>query len=172
MNISLIEGKQNELNLSDSTGGIQISLVHDSTVSLTSGTILKATSLPRKDIGGLSDPYVSVHLYNNGKREYKWKSSIKHKTLFPVYNESFHFNIRGMNIESLQLEVRVKDHDRVGQNDIIGVVMLGKESDHPTGCTHWMEMISPPCNQITFWRPFTNETANKLKIEKTFSEIK
>ena len=159
------------LNQSDCNGDILISLMHDGSADTITGLILKATNLLGMDIGGLSDPYVSVHLYNNGKREYKWKSSIKHKTLFPVYNESFHFDIRGMNIESLQLEIRVKDHDRVGQNDMIGVVMLGKESDHHTGRTHWMEMISSPCNQITFWHSIEKasnySTLKRLSLQKS-----
>lgn len=55
--------------------------------------LLKARNLPRMDVTGLADPYVKIYLLMDGKRIAKKKTHVKKRTLSPVFNESFAFDI-------------------------------------------------------------------------------
>ena len=44
------------------------------------------------DIGGTSDPYVKVYLLPDKNK--KFETKVHRKTLDPVFNESFKFNVR------------------------------------------------------------------------------
>lgn len=45
------------------------------------------------DVTGLADPYVKIYLLCNGQRIAKKKTHVKKRTLSPVFNESFAFDI-------------------------------------------------------------------------------
>ena len=98
-----------------------------------------------------SDPYIKIYLYHKGSKEAKWKSSVKKKTLVPIYNENFRFDVSDMEIDFIRLQLVVMDHDVFGRNDMMGIVELGEGTDHPTGRLQWKEMISSPRNAISRW---------------------
>lgn len=88
-----------------------------------------------------------------GKRQKKWKSTVKKNTLAPVFNEPFHFDIsKGVSISDVHLEVLLMDYDRFSRDDVIGVILLGGEKHgYGTGRTHWTEMLQSPQHTISQW---------------------
>merc|ERR1712062_316739 len=78
---------------SQGRGEILVSLCHQPAASRVTVVVLKARNLPKMDITGLSDPYVKIYLMYNGQRISKKKTHVKKRTLNPVFNESFVFDL-------------------------------------------------------------------------------
>jgi len=136
-----------------STGDLLVSLRYSDRQKQIQGVILKASNLPRPHRFGLADPYVKVYLIHRGKRQAKWKTSIKRSTLLPVFNEPFQFDIVDMNLKNVHLEILVMDHDRFRRNDIIGVVYIGPNSPQECGRSQWSEMLITPRHSVSRWHP-------------------
>uniref|UniRef100_A0A672YCM4 Synaptotagmin n=1 Tax=Sphaeramia orbicularis TaxID=375764 RepID=A0A672YCM4_9TELE len=111
--------------------------------------ILQAAELPAMDVGGSSDPYVKIHLMQNGKRLKKKKTTIKKNTLNPYYNESFSFEV-----PCEQIEVYVVFY--IGKNDAIGKLLLGNNSTG-TELRHWSDMLANPRRPIAQWHSLKPE---------------
>lgn len=108
--------------------------------------------MKKMDVAGLSDPYVKLALYCEGKRIKKKKTSIKKCTLNPHYNESFSFEVPFDLVQKVQLIVTVVDYDRIGTSEPIGKIILGCEqtSGEPE-LRHWMDMLASPRRPIAQW---------------------
>lgn len=81
---------------------------------------LKARNLPKMDVTGLADPYVKIYLLYNGQRIAKKKTHVKKRTLNPVFNESFVFDIPSGadGLDNVSLEFLLLDWDRVTKNEV------------------------------------------------------
>ena len=101
----------------------------------------------------------------NGQRIAKKKTHVKKRTLNPVYNESFLFDVPcNEGLQNISLEFLVLDWDRMTKNEVIGRLELGsaltpKASTPPggeqlnpnPGVHHWSEVINCPRKQIAEW---------------------
>jgi len=78
------------------------------------------------DVTGLADPYVKIYLLYNQQRIAKKKTHVKKRTLSPVFNESFVFDIPngadGLN--NVSLEFMLLDWDRVTKNEVSSLYAL------------------------------------------------
>lgn len=137
-------------------GDICFSLRYVPTAGKLTVVILEAKNLKKMDVGGLSDPYVKIHLMQNGKRLKKKKTTIKKNTLNPYYNESFSFEVPFEQIQKVQVVVTVLDYDKIGKNDAIGKVFVGYNS---TGAElrHWSDMLANPRRPIAQWHTLQQE---------------
>ncbi len=94
---------------------------------------------------------MKIYLVHRGKRITKWKTSIKKNTLFPVFNESFVFDVSMRDLSEISLEVVVMDYDRFSANDLVGVIIIGENSPHKSGRSHWNEIIASPKHRVSHW---------------------
>lgn len=80
---------------------------------------------------------------------------MKKRTLSPVFNESFAFDIpttegTGQNLDGVSLELMLLDWDRVTKNEVIGRLELGPNGTG-TALNHWKEVCNSPRRQIADW---------------------
>ncbi|XP_061578638.1 synaptotagmin-1b [Cololabis saira] len=148
---------------SEKLGDICLSLRYVPTAGKLTVVILEAKNLKKMDVGGLSDPYVKIHLMQNGKRLKKKKTSIKKNTLNPYYNESFSFEVPCEQIEKVQIAVTVLDYDKIGKNDAIGKVLLGVNGSG-TEQRHWADMLANPRRPIAQWHSLQLEDDVNVQI--------
>uniref|UniRef100_A0AAR2K9U0 C2 domain-containing protein n=1 Tax=Pygocentrus nattereri TaxID=42514 RepID=A0AAR2K9U0_PYGNA len=146
-------------------GDICLSLRYVPTAGKLTVVILEAKNLKKMDVGGLSDPYVKIHLMQNGKRLKKKKTTIKKNTLNPYYNESFSFEVPSEQIQKVQVVVTVLDYDKIGKNDAIGKVLVGLNSSG-TEQRHWADMLANPRRPIAQWHALKPEEEVDAEISK------
>ncbi|CRK92131.1 CLUMA_CG005729, isoform G [Clunio marinus] len=141
---------------SQGRGELLISLCWQPAAARLTVVLLKARNLPRMDVTGLADPYVKIYLLYNGQRIAKKKTHVKKRTLSPVFNESFAFDIpttegTGQTLEGVSLELMLLDWDRVTKNEVIGRLELGGPRSVGSTLNHWKEVCNSPRRQIADW---------------------
>ena len=102
---------------------------------------------------------MKVYLTYNGQRIAKKKTHVKKRTLNPVFNESFIFDLPTSEqatatvatvLADISLELVVLEWDQMTKNEVIGRVVIGAASGE-TESRHWSEMVSCPRKQIASW---------------------
>ena len=105
---------------SQGRGEILVSLCYQPAANRITVVVLKARNLPKMDLTGLSDPYVKIYLLYNDQRIAKKKTHVKKRTLNPVFNESFVFELPHLEegLKNISLEFMLLDWDRVTKNEV------------------------------------------------------
>lgn len=98
-----------------------------------------------------TDPYVKIYLLYNGQRIAKKKTHVKKRTVSPVFNESFIFDVPyNEGLGNLSIELVALDYERVTKNEVIGRLELGPGADGAAQ-KHWQDVASSPRRQIAEW---------------------
>ena len=97
-----------------------------------------------------SDPYVKVYLVYAGKRIDKKKTQVKKRTLNPVWNEVFTFDVPIDKIRDITFVFTVMDFDRILANEAIGQVVIGYRTAG-TSLKHWTDMLNNPRKPVAMW---------------------
>ena len=68
----------------------------------------------------IKDPYVKLYLHHQNTRSAKKKTHIKKRSLNPVFNESFIFDLpsKDGSLDEVQLEIIMCDWDRITKNEV------------------------------------------------------
>ncbi|KAJ7344362.1 hypothetical protein JRQ81_000312 [Phrynocephalus forsythii] len=115
--------KDIECGLDDEKRGrLQYSLEYDFRNKEMKVGVKQAADLKAMDSGGTSDPYVTVYLTSDIRKKYETK--VHRKTLNPVFNESFVFQIPQAEVDETKLVMQVYDFNRFSKHDIIGEMRL------------------------------------------------
>jgi len=140
-------------------GELLVSLCYQPAAGRVTVVVLKARNLPKMDITGLSDPYVKIYLLFNNQRIAKKKTHVKKRTLNPVFNESFVFDLPKTEdgLKNVELEFMLLDWDRVTKNEVIGRLDLGGENCEGAALHHWQEIQNSPRRQIAEWHKLKPE---------------
>jgi len=72
---------------------ISFQLQHDPIAKSLSVFILEADGLPALDLGGTSDPYVTISLLPEREQSKTYETRVHQKTVSPVFNECFVFPV-------------------------------------------------------------------------------
>lgn len=132
-------------------GELLVSLCYQPAANRLTVVVLKARNLPKMDITGLSDPIVKIYLLYNNQRIAKKKTHVKKRTLNPVFNESFLFDIPyNEGLQNISMEFLVMDWDRMTKNEVIGRLEVGGKSSGQE-LHHWNEVMNCPRKQIAEW---------------------
>ncbi|KAM9223711.1 synaptotagmin-8 [Leptosomus discolor] len=103
-------------------GKLQYSLEYNFRAQELKVGVKQAAELKAMDSGGTSDPYVIVYLTSDMKKRYETK--VYRKTLNPIFNESFIFQVPQAEVPESTLVMQIYDFNRFAKHDIIGEVRL------------------------------------------------
>ncbi|KAM6360372.1 synaptotagmin-8 [Alca torda] len=103
-------------------GKLQYSLEYNFRAQELKVGVKQAAELKAMDSGGTSDPYVIVYLTSDRKKKYETK--VYHKTLNPVFNESFAFLVPQAEVPESTLVMQIYDFNHFAKHNIIGEVWL------------------------------------------------
>ncbi|KAL7830438.1 hypothetical protein SRHO_G00315650 [Serrasalmus rhombeus] len=106
------------------TGRIQFSLNYDPKREELHVRVCRCQDLaPARN--NRSDPYVKVYLLPDNTSRSKRKTSVKRKTLNPVYDETLKYKVRKSELQARVLSVSVWHLERVRRNLFLGEVEVG-----------------------------------------------
>ncbi|XP_012683189.2 synaptotagmin VIII isoform X2 [Clupea harengus] len=103
-------------------GRLLYSLEYSAPTSELTVGVKQAAALKAMDLGGTSDPYVKMYLLPSKSKTYETK--VFRKTLQPVFNEQFKFQISQAELSESTLVMQVYDFNRFSKHDVIGELRL------------------------------------------------
>lgn len=97
------------------------------------------------------DPYVKLALYCDGVRLSKANTRVKRRSLNPVYNEKFNFNISADQISLTTVMLKIVNHSEINTGGgSLGTAILGFDS-FGSGQEQWKSMIESPSRHVEKW---------------------
>jgi len=109
--------------------------------------ILEGRGLASEDINGRSDPYVKVEC-----GRWKQRTKVKKETLNPTWTDA-KYELNYNDTQEKEITFIVKDHDRVGKNDLIGQFQVSIPKIPPNKeMNRWFRLV-PENNDNTKKKP-------------------
>lgn len=101
----------------------------------------------------ISDPYVRVEVSQPGRSVSRKQTKIKRGTSQPVFNEVFAFSVSPKVDDMLYTAIVLKvfDHDRIRNDEVVGQLKLGNGGTQETEINHWNEAMHVIGQETTKW---------------------
>ncbi|XP_071493704.1 synaptotagmin-5-like [Diadema antillarum] len=135
-------------------GDLMFSLSYLPSAERLTVVVMKARNLPTVNSAEgkqtAADPYVKVSIFYVSKRLKKKKTSTKHATRQPVFNEALVFNLDTDFLKHLRIEFQVIHENRFGPNEILGRVVVGPEVEGEE-LAHWTDMMRSGSKPVARW---------------------
>lgn len=106
----------------DLRGSIQLTLTYDPAAGILTVRLIEAHDLQARDFSGTADPYAKIRLLPD--RSNIWQTRIHKRTLNPVFDEDFVFEVQPAALGRRTLEVILYDFDAYSRHHSIGGVKL------------------------------------------------
>uniref|UniRef100_A0AAG5DA67 C2 domain-containing protein n=1 Tax=Anopheles atroparvus TaxID=41427 RepID=A0AAG5DA67_ANOAO len=113
---------RDELVGEDARGAIHLALGYDPAAGILNVKLVEAQDLQPQDFSGTADPYAKIRLLPD--RNNMWQTRIHKKTLNPVFDEDFVFEVRSATIGRRTLEILLFDFDAYSRHVCIGGVQF------------------------------------------------
>ncbi|XP_067849599.1 synaptotagmin VIII [Heptranchias perlo] len=120
---SLVQPDMDDLDdTEERRGKLQYSLDYDFKKEEITVGVVQAMELMAMDLGGTSDPYVTVYLLP--EKTQKFETKVHRRTLHPMFKERFTFKASQAEIVDKTVVMQVYDFNRFTKHDIIGEVRI------------------------------------------------
>ncbi|XP_053675820.1 synaptotagmin-5 [Anopheles nili] len=113
---------RDELAGEDARGAVHLTLSYDPAAGILTVKLVEAQDLQPQDFSGTADPYAKIRLLPD--RNNMWQTRIHKKTLNPVFDEDFVFEVRSATIGRRTLEILLFDFDAYSRHVCIGGVQF------------------------------------------------
>ncbi|ALC49072.1 Rph [Drosophila busckii] len=132
-----------ELSQNWPNGKMLISLCYNTKRRALVVNVKQCINLLPMDNNGSSDPFVKLQLKPDAHKNKKHKTSVKWRTLNPIFNEEFYFEASPHDLNKEMLIVTVWDKDLGKSNDFLGSLQLGAQSKGER-LQQWLDCIRLP----------------------------
>lgn len=103
-------------------GELQIGLIYDASAGILTVRLVEAHDLHARELNGTADPYAKVRLLPDWGNV--WQTRIHRRTLNPVFDEDFVFEIMPELLTGRTLEILLYDFDTFFRHHCLGYVQL------------------------------------------------
>ncbi|XP_075214201.1 synaptotagmin alpha [Lycorma delicatula] len=106
----------------DLRGSVHLTLTYDPAAGILTVRLIEAQDLQARDFSGTADPYAKIRLLPD--KTNVWQTRIHKKTLNPVFDEDFVFEVRPTTIGRRTLELLLYDFDAYSRHHSIGGIKI------------------------------------------------
>ncbi|KAH8366428.1 hypothetical protein KR084_005443 [Drosophila pseudotakahashii] len=140
----------NPVSLNEVRGNLHVSIGYDPVGGLLNVRLLEAQNLQPRQYSGTADPYAKVRLLPDKKNF--WQTRIHKRTLNPVFDEQFVFEVTAGVIDKRTVEILLYDFDAYSRHVCIGGTKLHLAS---------LDLSE----QLKLWTPLSSASAQDMKVD-------